>query len=86
MTDRAAQEQAQQHVRKSISGKYAQKAIMSGIDRLGRAYEHAKALGELPDRTDACLSLWAIMIEDMLRTSPDDIAETVQLIGKVMQR
>ena len=52
---------------------------------LGRAYALAKAI-PVSDRTDAVVASLALVIEEIIRTSPDDQATQVAIIARTMRR
>ena len=52
---------------------------------LGRAHALSKAV-PMSDRTDAIVSALALIIEEIIRTSPDDQADTVRNLARIMRR
>lgn len=58
----------------------------SGIKLLKSASDAANQLGELPPHTDAIVSGLAYVILLILRSSPDDHAELIHIVGRLAAR
>ena len=56
-----------------------------GLTLLQRACVVIEELG-LPDHSDACVAALALAIMQIARTSPEDTAETVAVLARMMAR
>jgi hypothetical protein len=73
------------YVLKGINEEYALKGINTAAHRLERIAAVMRAM-PTSERTEGILEVMALLMVRVLETSPDDQADAVQALAKVMRR